>query len=367
MNKTLIAIVVIIIIIAGGWYVYQGKSVEPVSEPTQTVKIGVTLPLSGGVAFLGEAAKNAVELAMADLGTTKYKYEVVFEDDKFDSATGATTANKLINLDKVDAMLSFGSPVGNVVSPIAEKAKVVHFGVASDPVVAIGTYNFNHWTPPYEETKLMTAELVKRGIKTAILLEQNQPGVLSVTNVLKPELEAAGVKLVASEKFNTGTRDFRSVINKVKNVKADIYLLEVTSPELETLTKQIKEAGIKTPLTSIESFEFTDQPQLFEGSWYVNAADQTPEFISKYSAKYGSNPKLASGNGYDIAKLIVYAFEKVGDGKTKPSSDAVVAELLKVKNFDGAMGKLNIDQDGLVVTKAVVRMIKDGKPVTLTE
>lgn len=366
MNKKqtwVIGIVVVIILLAGYWYFQNLKSAN--IEPTQTIRIGVTLPLSGGLAFLGEAAKNAVELAIFDLDQTKYKYEVIFEDDKFDPSTGSITANKLINIDKVDAIMSFGSPVGNVVSPIAEKAGVVHFGIASDPNIPIGYYNFNHWTPPYEESELMVEELVKRGIKTAILLEQNQPGVLAVTSVLKPGLESAGVKLVATEKFNTGTRDFRSIISKIKNVQADIILLEVTSPELEVLAKQLAEAGIKIPLTSIESFEFSDQPELFEGFWYVNGADQTPAFIKKYSDKYGSNPKLASGNAYDVVDMIVYAIEKSGNGEEKPSNDLVVKELLKIKNFNGAMGKLSIDKDGLVITKAVTRMIKDGIPVTI--
>ncbi len=366
MNKTLVAVIVIVLLLIGGWAIYQNQG-QATPADAQVIKIGATLPLSGNVAFLGEAAKKSVELALSELGQTKYKYEVVFEDDKFDPATGASAINKLISIDKVDAVLSFGSPVGNVVGPIAEKSGVIHFGVASDPVVADGKFNFNHWTPPYEESKLMVAELLKRGIKTAVMIEQNQPGVLAVTKVFKQDLSKSGITLAASEVFNTGTRDFRPFISNVKNTKADIYIVEATSPELEVLVKQIRDAGIKTPITSIESFEFSDQPQLFEGMWYVNGADQTKEFIDKYRNKYNSDPLLASGNGYDIAKLIVYAFEKAGNGKTKSSKESVINELNKVSNFDGAMGKLTIDADGLVVTKAVVRMIKDGERVTINE
>jgi len=38
-----------------------------------------------------------------------------------------------------------------------------------------------------------------------------------------------------------------------------------------------------------------------------------------------------------------------------------------IKNFDGALGKLNMGPDGIVLSPAVVRTIKDGKPVTISD
>ena len=363
--KPTIIIIIIIIIAAIGLFTLSGPS-----EPAETgpIKIGVTLPLTGNLAFLGEDYRDAINLALSEAENTKYKYEIVFEDDKFDPATGATTANKLIDVDKVAVLISFGSPVGNVVSPIAEKSKTPHInGIASDPNVAIGDYNFVHWTPPYEESKLMVSEMNKRDIKNVVLIEQNQPGVLAVTNAFKKDIENTDIKLLASEGFNTGERDFRTIISKVKSLGADIYLLEATSPELEILTEQLREAGIATPFTSVEAFEFTGQPELFEGMWYVSAAEQSTDFINTYTSEYSAPPKLGAGNGYDVVNMIIHSIEKTGNGKTKPSSEEIIKELSKIKNFDGAMGQLTMDSDGIVITKAVVRMIKDGKPVTISK
>ncbi|MCX6712487.1 MAG: ABC transporter substrate-binding protein [Candidatus Vogelbacteria bacterium] len=366
--KWIIAIIVIILIIAGIWF-YGSKPVVPAGEK-QTIKIGVSIPLTGNLAFLGTNYQQAVNLALSELSssTNKYNYQVVFEDDKFDPATGATTANKLVGIDKVNVLMSFGSPVGNVFSPIAEQNKIIHLNAfASDPNVAKGNYNFIHYTPPYEEAKLMVAELQKKGIKKVALFEQNQPGVAAATAAIRKSIQGTDITLVDQEKFNTGDRDFRSSIVKTKNSGADIIMIDGTSPELELLVKQIKEAGIKTKLTSIESFEFSDQPQLFEGLWYVNAADQTKAFIDKFTSVYGNAPKLGGGNGYDAINMLVYAYEKAGDGKTIPSADQIVPALLSIQNFDGAMGTLNMGQDHIVNTKAVVRMIKNGVPTTIAE
>ena len=201
----------------------------------------------------------------------------------------------------------------------------------------------------------------------AVLYQNDNPGIVASIASLKENLKGTNIKIVAEESYNSGERDFRSLILKTKNSGADIYFIEAVAPELEILAKQIKEAGIKTPLTSIESFEFTDQPKLFEGLWYVNAADQSQAFMDKFKTAYGETPKFGGGNGYDTINILVYAYEKAGDGKTIPTSNQVVSALLSIQNFDGAMGTLNMGQDHIVNTKAVVRMIKNGVPTTIAE
>lgn len=363
MSKKWIVAIVIILLIGAGVFYFNKPQADTSAKPT--IKIGVSLPLTGNLAFLGESYKNGILLALDGLKDTKYNYEFVFEDDQFGSALAATAANKLINVDKVDMIASFGSPAGNAISPIADGAKVVHFAVASDPAVAKGAYNFSHWTPPYEESKLMLSELKKRGLKRVVLFEQNQPGVLAVADALRKDFANSGVSIVSTQKFGGEEKDFRSYIAKAKAVPADVYLLAVTSPALEVLTKQIKEAGVKLPLTSVESFEFTEQPNLFEGYWYVNGSDHTSEFIKSYTDKYQKAPILSAGNGYDIVNLFVSAVESKGDGVSKPTTSEIGDSLSSVKDYRGAMGTLSIDPDGLVISPASVRMIKDGKPVSI--
>ena len=356
------AVVVVIVVL-----VVVDRDGKPSAEKT-TITIGATLPLSGDLAFLGDAYRDAMLMSLADAekqGNLKYNYKFVFEDDKFDPTTAASTANKLISIDGVEAIASFGSPTGNVVSPIAEAAHVVHFGIASDPNVAKGDYNFVHWTPPYEEAMLLVTEMQKKGIKNVVLFEENQPGVLAVVAPFEKDLAGTDIKIVSDQKFNAGETDFRSLIAKAKANAADMYLLEATSPELEILAKQIRDAGIKTPLTSVESFEFTPTPQLFEGEWYINAADPSLAFVDEFTKEYNMSPKLADGNGYDVVSLLVYAFEHAGNGELKPSEASVQQVLSGITGFKGVMGTLSIDADGIVDTPAVVRMIQNGKPITI--
>jgi len=360
LTRWVVGIIVVVAIVAIGYFVSRG----PREVSAAPIKIGVVAPMTGNLAFMGEGLRDTILLAKENMGSTRYAYEVIFEDDQLDPKMTASAVNKLISVDKADVIVSFSSVTGNVVTPIAEQNKVVHFGIASDPNVAKGKYNFIHWTPPSEENKVFIVELQRRGIKKLGVFESNAQGAAAVMADLRERLKGTGIEIVTDQVFNFGEKDFRSIIAKAKNSGAEIYLLMAFSPELEVLAKQIKEAGINTPLTSIESFELSEQVALFEGEWYVNAADPTGDFTDKFKAKTGKNPTLGAANGYDIFNLVVAATEKI-IGSTKPTPDQIASELTKIKNFSGALGNLSVNEDGLVVSKAAVRMIKDGKPVSV--
>lgn len=359
-TKWVIGAIVVIAVAVIGYFTLR----VPSETSAKTIKIGVVAPMTGDLAFMGEGIRDAILIAKENLGNTKNKYEVIFEDDQLDAKMSASAANKLISIDNVDAFVTFSSITGNVIAPIAEQNKVVHFGIASDSNIAKGKYNFIHWTPPSEENKVLIAELQRKGIRKLGIFKGNAPGAIAVADDLKKQLKGTGIEVTTEQVFNSGEKDFRTIIAKSKDSGSEIYLLMAFSPELEILVKQMREAGITTSITSIENFEMSEQLDLFEGEWYINSADPTMDFTNKFIAKTGKSPTLGAANAYDIFNLIVDANEKI-KGTSKPTSNQVVTELMKITNFDGALGSLSINEDGIVVSKAAVRMIKDGKPITI--
>ncbi|HLD12444.1 MAG TPA: ABC transporter substrate-binding protein [Candidatus Nanoarchaeia archaeon] len=347
--------------------IIAGCSTEKVTlDNKQTIKIGAVVPLTGGAAFLGEGTQKALTLAKEQLGNTQYNYEIIFEDDALDPKQSATAAQKLINVDGVDVLISISSGTGNIVAALAQENKIIHFGIASDPAVAKGDYNFIHWTPPEEENPAFIQELQRRNIKTFAVLEMNHPWINAAMPDLKKRLQGTGITLTSEQVYNSGDRDFKTLILKAEKTKPEIYLLMGFTPEIEIIAKQMKELGIKTPLTSIESFELTEQPELFEGYWYIQAADPTAAFLEDYDAKYGEAPKLGGPNAYDIFNMIVQGYEEAGTtATTKPERTDVINSLNNIKSFKGAMGTLNMGEEGIVQSKAIVRIIKNGKPTTL--
>ncbi len=359
MNKITKAILAIVAIALIVWGIVAIVEKPSTSSTKATVKIGLVLPMTGNAGFLGESAQNAAELALKDAGVTKNDYKLVFEDDSFDPVKTVTAVNKMISVDHVSSIVTFGSGTSNAASPITEANKIPHFGLASDPTSAKGDYNYIHWTPPFKEGQLLAQELVRRGYKSVSIIGTNHPGTLAVTDSLRQALQGTDVKIVSYDLTNVGDKDFKTVINKVKTANPDIIVLEQFSPEIEITAKQIKELGIKTPVTSVETFAWSNQIGLFEGDWFVADAKVSPAFVAEYKAAYGKNPAPGASYIYDLVTLLVNIQEK----SDKPIAAADIPTVLnQMGSYNSALfGNVAIDKDGFFITDASVQIIKDGK------
>ncbi len=131
-TKLVIGALAILAIVAIGYFMsintVEEVSVEEVS--VEPIKIGMIAPMTGDLAFMGEGIRDAIVLANENTENTKYEYEVIVEDDQLDAKMSASAANKLISVDKVDAIITFSSVTGNVVAPIAEQNQIVQLGIA---------------------------------------------------------------------------------------------------------------------------------------------------------------------------------------------------------------------------------------------
>ena len=333
------------------------------------IKIGVSAALTGNNAHLGENIRNALILAQENLPqNTKFEYHLVFEDSALESKKAAISANKMINVDKVDALVSHSPAAGGAISPIAEQSKVVHFNIGLAQSVAEGAYNFIHWNPPQEQARVMADELEKRGIKRVAIIKLNQSGPIELISSLSPLLIKKGIEIVFEDTINSGETDFRTSIVKAKATNPEIYIILFFTPELEIIAKQIREAGIQKPITSMFYFSASKTPEVFEGEWYVDAADASKGFNEKFETRFGKVPEIMAPNAYDIVNILVQGFETATvapdavDGK--PTQEAVVEALHKI-DMDGMLGRLTMDEKGVVFSPAAVKIIKNGKPVAI--
>ena len=333
------------------------------------IKIGASLPLTGGVADLGESMRDALILAQESLPSdTKFNYELVIEDDSLEAKKAAVVANKLISIDKADAILSFSAGTGAVISPIAERSKVIHIGSALAPKIADGDYNFVHYTPPDEAAREMVEEFKKRNIKSIALFFINQEGGIAIAESIRKKCLENDINIVFEDKMNFGEKDFRTSILKAKATNPDIYVPIAFSPELEIITRQSREAGIEAPLTTVAHFASSPEPQLFEGLWFVDALEPKSYFRRDFENRFKRQPKNFSSFKYDAFNIIVQGFETAAvvpdamDGK--PTPEAVVEAIHNV-DMEGLHGKITMDEQGWVFSPATVKIIKNGKPVAI--
>lgn len=351
-----IAIVVIIVLIV--WAVWKPSADKPAAQ--ETIKIGVIAPVTGGGAVFGASLVGGVKLAQQDLSGTKFKYEVLVEDDGTNSAQSASAAQKLINLNKVQALITITSGTGNAVKPMAAAAKIPHICVCADTSVADNSFNFTNSLVPKDEAVIYVAEAKKHGYKTLALWSQIQPGIDAIMSELEPALAAAGMKVVYKDRYEPTIRDFRTSIQKGMQAKPDTFFILAFPPTLDIIGQQFKDLGV-TKVSAVSAFGISANPKIFEGYWYTDANLTDAQFQSRFEAAYPAvrfNVRAAP-YGYDSFRIFVDAFES-----GKPAADYIRG----LASYNGKVGiSTKPTGTGIFHSPADIWTIKDGKSVPLAD
>ena len=333
------------------------------NDAKPVVKIGMVLPLTGNSSHLGHAIKGAGEVAAMHANKNpdnRYVYKVIAEDSMLQMPAATKVASKMISADNVDALISFSAEVVNVVSSIAEKNKTIHFGISVDKDGAAGKYNFINWTMPESSTAKM-AELIKaKGFKNVAIVSLNQSGSLANSEMLSAKLNAAKIKNTLY-RFNGDIRDFKTDIKKMQDAKTDVYVLRLFDPQMSIFIKQVRESGDKSTITSVEMFNTIADPSIIEGCWFVDSATADNDITREIMRNNKSEVTWGLGQVYDNVMMIVQAYE------TAPDRTGAIDVLVGMREYDGTVGHLTQDKDGIFHSTATIKRIENGKQVIVKE
>ena len=369
MNKKAVWWVVGIIIVAIIIAVANQKQSD-----TSIIKIGFVGPLTGDAAVYGITEKNATEMALAQVnsagGINGRQLQVIYEDGKGTGKDATTAAQKLISVDGVKFILGgvFSSETLSI-APVAEQAKVLQFSAfSSAPKISeAGNYVFRN-APTDNDGGKLDAQLLSQRYKKIAIISESTDYSAGIHQILTDLLPKSGVSIVDDESYKGETKDFRTLLAKVKATNPEaIYFNPGTSPQAAgLLVKQARELGIKQPAYynfmmggaeaiksaggAAEGVIFSDVSDLPQGS---------KDLLSQYRAKYNSDPasEYELGSSYDRVMILVQAMKAVG---TDPSK--VKDYFYSMKNYDGMVGSYHFDQNGDVVGVGFSHFIvKDGK------
>ncbi|MFI3242238.1 MAG: ABC transporter substrate-binding protein [Alphaproteobacteria bacterium] len=337
----------------------------------QTIKIGVSLPLTGEGANVGEAARKAIELAAEkwNVADAKYNYEFIFENDMLQSKQGAIIAQKFVGVDKVNAIISLWGIVAPVISEVAQRNKIINMTCAGLDNIADPYYVFNNYTQYDAIGKELAKKLKKDNIKSIVYIAENNSVGDGQSKVVSETIEKEGIKVLKIEKFLPDNKDYRMAISKLEKLNPDYYVMFLMMPGTTIFVEQFKQVTGKNNLAAIDVFQ--EMPEEFwpvaNGLWYVKSTNGTAEFLNDFKQKTNITPQSCTGNQYDNVDLLIWAYENtpVRDGAKVPDNEDVVKTLHGVKNSFGAIGEFSIDDKGIIHSKATLMKMEDGKPVEL--
>src|SRR5687768_2599891 len=119
------------------------------SSAQAQIKIGAVLSVTGPASFLGDPEKKTLEMYVADInakgGINGQQIKLTIYDDGGDPNQARTFATRLIEEDKVDALLAGSTTATTMpIIPLSEEAKVplINFAGAVQAVFPVKPYNF---------------------------------------------------------------------------------------------------------------------------------------------------------------------------------------------------------------------------------
>ncbi len=340
------------------------------------IVVGHFASITGPTATFGQSADAGIRLAVEEInaagGVNGKKITIITEDDQSKTEDATKAVQKLINRDKVVALLGeVASSRSKAGGPIAQQNKIPMITPAStnEEVTKIGDYIFRIcFIDPFQgEALAQFAFKTLSAKRAAILLDSKQDYSVGLADKFRETFRANGGSIVSEQAYTSGDKDFRAALTSIRSSNPDVIFIPGYYNEVSLIVRQARELGLNVPLLGGDGW---DSPELtkgaeteFNGTYFSNhlsTEDPDPvvqDFMKKYRAKYKSEPDAMAALGYDAALILADAMKRAGGTESQKLRDAIAA----TKDFNGVTGKISINADRNAQKPLTILQIVDGK------
>jgi len=351
------------------------RSEENSGPDRSAIEIGYFGDLTGPTFNFGKSAINGVLMAASEInlrgGINGRPIDVVIEDDRGSPEEAARLTAKLIDKDKVIAIIGGGTS-GNsrAAAPKAQSSHVPLISPSStDPAVTkTGDYIFRACFVDSFQGEVMASFAVNtlKAHKAAILFDFNSPYGQGLSDFFELSFEKLGGTIVSKQTYVQGDADFKGQLSMIRSAEPDVIYIPGYYGDVAIIAKQARQLGLTQPLLGADGW---DAPELWQlGGDALNGAyisthysidDPSPAiqtFVEGYKQRYGHLlPDAHAALAYDAMRLLADAIARAGT----TDSDKLRQALAETKNFAGVTGVISMDADRNAVKPAVVLKLQD--------
>ena len=350
-----------------------------------TVKIGVNMELTGGVASYGESSMDGIKMAVDEInaagGINGKQIELITGDNKSDSAEATSIATKLMTQDGVVCALGPATS-GNFKAtiPVATENKipVISGSATADDVTvdANGVKEFAFricFNDSYQGVTMANFAANKLGAKKAVIIKDNSSDyAIGLAEAFSETFTANGGEIVAEEAYVTADTDFNAILTSIKGADYDVIFIPGYYEQVGLILKQARALGITAPVLGADGY---DSPTLVElagaagatNVYYSNhysSKDTDPlvqSFVEKWKAAKNAEPNAFNALGYDLA---YFAADAIGRATDPTDPVAIKDALASTEGFAGVTGTITVDKNHNPVKSIVVIELQKGQEVS---
>ena len=368
-----------------------------------TFKIGSLTPVTGAGSPYGPGMQQMIRAAVDEVnaagGAGGAKLELFLEDTQTKPEAAVLAAKKLIEVNKVQAILgTWSSGVTLAVMPLTDGAGIIQMNTSGAP--AISTLDTKDLVWRYQATndrfgQAFAVICQKRGYKRPATMAFNNASGLGNTQGFTKAWEAAGGKVVAHVTYEPNRPSYRSELQKILDAKPDVIVTGSYLPDSTIILREWFQSGV--PVQWIMPGWATG-PDLVKalGAEVVEGLISVDSVSNEKSKSFENDDRLytkAMGKSglsnvyaamtYDMVIVLALAMEAAGPGATvaqintkirdianPPGKEvftfaegkALLAQKQKV-DYQGASSKLDFDKYGDVTPDFGVYVYEKGELV----
>lgn len=330
------------------------------ARAADSIKIGMSAPITGPGAFSGQLQSNGAKLAVEEVnkagGVLGRPIELVVEDDQTTNPGAVLAFSKLAGDKDIPAFLGpiRSTQVHAMAPDVAKTGKPVLIG-GTDPVL---THSDNPWLFRFRPNDTYSARVIAdfgtntlNKKKWAIVHSTDAFGT-SGMKYLATALKALGTEPVLVQGYTNNSQDFTPVALAIRQSGADVMGSYMTfEADVGILAKQMRQLGVNVAWIGSPSNATTNALKLagpaLNGTYAVadfnrDSSPAAKDFAAKYEAAYKVAPDIFASWAYDAIRVLAVAINQA----KSLEPDKVRAAILAVDGYQGAEGTYKFDKNG---------------------
>ena len=298
------------------------------------IQLGSIQDLSGPLAGFGKQVRMGMQLRVEELneqgGIHGRKINLKVEDSGYDPKRAVLAAQKLVNQDKIFAMVGHIGTAQNVATfPVLFDKNVISFfpvTAAREMYEPLNRLKYSFAATYYDQMRLGVPKLAKeKSAKKVCAIYQDDEFGLEVLRGAEAGLKAAGMEMSEKTSFKRGATDFSSQVARMKAANCDFVVLGTIIRETIGTIAEARKTGFNPTLIG-SSAAYTDLIHKLGGKAmdglyatmtvqnpYLDEASQPIRFwANKYKTKYNEDPTVFSAYGYTLVDAFAKGAQKAG-------------------------------------------------------
>jgi branched-chain amino acid transport system substrate-binding protein len=353
------------------------------------IVIGSMQDLSGPIVAFSKQLKNGMEMRVEEInaqgGIHGRKLKLIVEDHGYDPKKAVLGAQKLVQRDKIFAMLgTIGTPTALASMPILFDKNVPHLfplTAARQMYEPLHRLKYSFAAPYFDQMRAAVKYMVKnRGYKNVCTLYQDDDFGLEVMQGAEAGLKELKMGLVEKTTYKRGATDFSSQIARMKNAGCDFVVLGTIIRETLGAIGTARKLGWGVEFMG-SSAAYTDLIHKLGGpamnGFYAantvnnpypdDASRNVREWASRYKAKFNEDPAVFSAYGYTVIDLFIQIADKAGPKLTVDTFIDTLDNFTSTRDMFGGDSMSFSKTKRLGSNRARLSQIVNGKWTPITD